>query len=139
MFISFLGNKDFSTSLFNLRSKNGFKTECKRLTKVSSPKQLLVLNHSSKSSELEKTSGSKKLSKAHNSCKLFWSGVPVNKRRFVVLISRTTKLNLDSSFLILKYLRKTSKFWKLEKIRLKVSIYRARHYCQNWKIGQNWK
>ena len=41
-------------------------------------------------SEELKTSGSKKLSKDHNSCKLFCSGVPVKRRRFWVLNSLTT-------------------------------------------------
>ena len=66
------------------------------------PKQLLVLNHSSKSPELEKTSGSKKFNKAHNSWRLFCKGVPVKSSLFLVLISLTIKLSLDSSFLILK-------------------------------------
>merc|ERR1711962_117672 len=101
MLVSFLGKRDFSTSAFKRRSKNGFSTPCKRFTKLSSPKQLFVLNHSSKSSELLNTSGSKKLSNAQSSCKLFCKGVPVKSNLFAVFISLTIKLNLDSSFLIL--------------------------------------
>lgn len=36
-----------------------------------------------------KTSGSRKLSRAHSSWRLFWRGVPVSSRRLVVLNSRT--------------------------------------------------
>merc|ERR1719167_611827 len=67
----------------------------------SSPRQELVLNHSSKASDELKTSGSRKLSRAHSSWRLFCSGVPVNSSLLVVLISRITRDSLLSSFLIL--------------------------------------
>jgi len=38
-----------------------------------------ALNHSSKFSTELKIVGSRKLSRAHSSCKLFWIGVPVNR------------------------------------------------------------
>ena len=47
-----------------------------------------------------KTSGNRKLRRAHNSCKLFCKGVPVSKRRLAVLNSRTISDNFDFSFLI---------------------------------------
>ena len=59
-----------------------------------------MLNHSSKSSEDENTSGSRKLSSAHSSCRLFCSGVPVMSRRDCVFISRTTPDSFEFSFLM---------------------------------------
>lgn len=38
-----------------------------------------IENHFSKSSQLEKTLGSKKLRRAHNSPRLFYNGVPVKR------------------------------------------------------------
>ena len=42
------------------------------------------VNHESKSAEEPKTSGSKKLSRAHSSCMLFCRGVPVMSKRFLL-------------------------------------------------------
>ena len=90
---SFLGLSRFSTSDLRRRSRKGRSTACSRSISELSPKQLLnrhhrrsiigrvgknkkktdllVLNHSSKSSDELKTSGSRKLSSAHSSCRLF--------------------------------------------------------------------
>uniref|UniRef100_A0A1A9ZGQ6 Uncharacterized protein n=1 Tax=Glossina pallidipes TaxID=7398 RepID=A0A1A9ZGQ6_GLOPL len=95
-----IGFNLFSTSDFKRLKRKGFSTACKRCIKASSPKHVLVLDHESKSSEELKTSGNKKFSRAHNSCKLFCKGVPVINKRFAVLNSRNISDNLDFSFFI---------------------------------------
>lgn len=69
---------------------------CSRLTSVSSPRQELTSNQESKSSDEAKTSGSKKFNSAHNSCRLFCSGVPVNSSRLVDLNVRTILDSLNN-------------------------------------------
>lgn len=84
-----------------LRSRKGRRTPWSRVTRFSFSATSAELNHESKSSAELNTSGSRKLSSAHSSCKLFWSGVPVSSRRFVDLNSRTTIDSFDFSFFIL--------------------------------------
>jgi hypothetical protein len=62
---------------------------------------LLALNHRSNSSEESNMSGRIKFNRLHSSCKLFWSGVPVNNSLKLVLRDLTTCDNMLSSFLIL--------------------------------------
>jgi len=121
-FNSFLGSNDFSTSALRRLRRKGFKTPWSLWTRESSPRQLkncisgkvvlnitsnyisthlLVLNHSSKSSELVKTSGSKKLRSAQSSWRLFCKGVPVISNLLADFISRIISESFDSSFFIL--------------------------------------
>lgn len=89
--VSFFGGRPRSTSAFKRRSKNGLRTlwswETTSASRAafcpsSSPSAAAPApNHSSKRSEEEKTSGSRKLSRAHSSWRLFCSGVPVMSRR----------------------------------------------------------
>lgn len=51
-------------------------TLCSWLTTSASESLSWTLNHSSNFSALENTSGSRKLSSAHSSCRLFCNGVP---------------------------------------------------------------
>lgn len=76
-----------STCFFNLRSKKGRRTLCKRLIMRRDSSSLIstfspeaakgALNHSSKFSIELKIEGRRKLSSDHSSGRLFWSGVPV--------------------------------------------------------------
>lgn len=88
---TFDGNSD-STSFFTLLNKNGLRTLCNLLiimsyssslipTSFSLPPILLkgIENHFSKSSQEGNTLGNKKFRSAHNSGRLFCSGVPVNR------------------------------------------------------------
>lgn len=90
-FSTFLGNS-VSTSLLTLLRRNGRNTWCSLSTIrccsswLSFIVSLLVLeigieNHFWKSSEQLKTFGRRKLSSAHSSLRLFWSGVPVSNSR----------------------------------------------------------
>lgn len=97
--VSFLGGRPRSTSALRRRSKKGRRTLCScdttsasRAALASSPPSppsaaapspgaAPAPNHSSNFSEDEKTSGSRKLSSAHSSCRLFCKGVPVMSRR----------------------------------------------------------
>ena len=104
--ISTFGGRLFSTSFLILLSRNGFRIRCScsmiDLLRFSLSASDMAssyypkLNHSSKSSELEKISGSRKLSKDQSSCKLFYRGVPVRsnlyrlsswRRRFEIWLS----------------------------------------------------
>lgn len=109
---STFGFKLFSTSFFILLSIKGLRilwsycTISVFLCSFSLSDNSAVLdpersNHSSKSSADVNTSGNKKFNKLHNSCKLFWRGVPV--RRSLNLESRVLSFweIWDSSFLIL--------------------------------------
>ncbi len=58
------------------------------------------LNSSSNLSAEAKTSGSRKLSRAQSSCKLFWSGVPVTNNRFSVFNNLTVFESCARSFLM---------------------------------------
>lgn len=84
------------------RRRKGRRTLCSRVTRPSLSATSCTLNQESKSSAELKTSGRRKLRRAHSSCRLFWRGVPVRRRRFVDLNSRTTIDSLDFSFLILQ-------------------------------------
>lgn len=94
--ISFFGSNECSTSALTRRSKNGRSTLCSCLTTASGSDVSFVLNHASKSSLPsapshlaphadpvrsthldENTSGKMKFNRAHSSCRLFCSGVPV--------------------------------------------------------------
>ena len=57
-------------------------------------------NQASKVSLSPKTSGSRKLSIAHSSCRSFCSGVPVISSRKCVANMRTTRESTDCSFLM---------------------------------------
>ena len=59
-----------------------------------------MMNHEECTSELLKMSGRRKLSRAHNSCRLFWRGVPVMSSRLDVLNSLTISDSFDFSFLM---------------------------------------
>lgn len=61
---------------------------------------LANVNHESKSSDEPNTSGSKKLSSAHSSCRLFCSGVPVTSRRFLLSRMRMICDSIEFSFLM---------------------------------------
>mmetsp|Transcript_37736 Transcript_37736/g.92529 ORF Transcript_37736/g.92529 Transcript_37736/m.92529 type:complete len:214 (+) Transcript_37736:337-978(+) len=97
--ISFFGGRSFSTSLFSRRSRNGRSTLCSFDTTACCCSASSKLNHSLKSSELENTSGSRKLSSAHSSCRLFCSGVPVISSRFCDSKMRSICDKLECSFL----------------------------------------
>ncbi len=98
--ISFLGRSDFSTSALTRRSRKGRSTLCSCCTTWSWFSSPLPLNHDSKSSELLKTSGRRKLSSDHSSMRLFCSGVPVIRRRERELKARTICESIESTFLI---------------------------------------
>lgn len=110
MCISIFGSNAFSTSRFMRLIMKGRKILCSclilsllrssisALVKVLSP---LRLNHSSKSSDDWKISGSKKLSRDHSSCKLFWRGVPVSNNLYLDFISLILRDVWLSSFFIL--------------------------------------
>ena len=98
-FVSVLGGSDRSTSALSRRSRNGRSTACSlRMTSWSAAAP--GLNHVSKSSDDAKMSGSRKLSSAHSSCRLFCSGVPVSSRRNSELSSRTRRASSEFSFLM---------------------------------------
>ena len=95
---SCFGGIDPSTSVLIRRSMNGLSslwsceiTSCSTFLSSRS-------NHESKSSDELKTSGRRKLSSAHSSCRLFWSGVPVISSRECVESERSTCASFDSSF-----------------------------------------
>jgi len=100
--ISFFGGSDFSTSALSRRSRNGRSTLCSCCTTstLSSP-SAPVPNHSSNCPALPNTSGSRKLSSAQSSCRLFCSGVPVMSNRNCVGIVRTILDSEEFGFLIL--------------------------------------
>lgn len=110
--ISIFGNRLFSTSLLILLSINGLSIlwSCfiislfLRSFSASDSSRLCLLlksNQSSKSSDDANISGSRKFIKLQSSCKLFWSGVPVNKRRYFDLSCLIRFEVWLSSFLIL--------------------------------------
>ena len=108
--ISIFGSSAFSTSRFIRRIMKGRKIRCNCLmtmllrssscASVKVPSDLRS-NHSSKSADDWKISGSKKLSRDHSSCKLFWRGVPVSSSRYLDFISLILLDVWLSSFLIL--------------------------------------
>ena len=111
MCISSLGSRLFSTSFLMRRSMKGLRILCScwimalfffsfSLSDKSWSLVPVRSNHSSKSSEDLKISGSRKLRRDHNSCKLFCKGVPVRRRRYFELIYRTLFEIWLSSFLI---------------------------------------
>ena len=75
-----------------------FRSSCSAFVRLTSD---LRSNHSSKSEDDWKISGSKKLSKDQSSCKLFWSGVPVSSSLYLDFISLILLDVWLSSFLIL--------------------------------------
>ena len=98
-FVSVLGGNVRSTSAFSRRSRNGRNTACSlRMTVWSAAAP--GLNHVSKSSAEAKMSGSRKLSSAHSSCRLFCSGVPVSSSRNSDESSRTRRASNEFSFLM---------------------------------------
>jgi hypothetical protein len=99
-FTSFFGGRSLATSVFTRRSMNGRSTVWSFLMTLSRLSSVFVLNHSSKSSELPNTSGSKKLSRAHSSWRLFCNGVPVTSTRNCVLKVRTVFDKDEFSFLM---------------------------------------
>mmetsp|Transcript_5328 Transcript_5328/g.16713 ORF Transcript_5328/g.16713 Transcript_5328/m.16713 type:complete len:238 (+) Transcript_5328:1963-2676(+) len=98
--ISFLGGRSPSTSPLTRRSKKGRSTLCSLLITSSSTSLSSRSNHSRHCSAEEKMSGSKKLSSAHSSCKLFCRGVPVISRRECDERLRSTCESRDCSFFI---------------------------------------
>ena len=110
--ISTFGLSYFSTSFFILLNKKGLKILwsysiifwffCSFYLSVkSSPSLSPRLNHSSKSLDDVKISGKRKFNKDHNSCKLFWRGVPVKSKRYLESICLNLYDIWDSSFLSL--------------------------------------
>ncbi len=99
-FVSFLGGNSLSTSTLTRRNMNGRRTVCRRLITFSVAAKSSVLNHESKEVEQSKTSGNKKLSKAHNSWRLFCKGVPVINNLKSVGSKRTNLAREEFSFLI---------------------------------------
>jgi len=110
MCISIFGSSAFSTSRFMRRIMKGriilcscfilwqFRSSSYALVRLSSA---LRSNHSSKSADDWKISGSKKLSKDQSSCKLFCSGVPVSSSLYLDFISLILFDVWLSSFFIL--------------------------------------
>mmetsp|Transcript_12033 Transcript_12033/g.28132 ORF Transcript_12033/g.28132 Transcript_12033/m.28132 type:complete len:201 (-) Transcript_12033:1709-2311(-) len=117
--VSVLGGRPFATSALSRRSINGRRILCSWLIIffLESSSSISKLNHSSNWSAEEKISGNKKLSNAHNSCRLFWRGVPVSSKRFAVEKLRTVVLNMLASFLrrcassIIRYFH--ANFWRV--------------------------
>lgn len=112
MCISILGNSDFSTSRLILLSMNGRRilwsyliTSLFLFSLSWSVRPSLALlprsNHSSKSSEEEKISGSKKFNRLHSSWRLFCRGVPVKSNLFFDFNYLILLDVWESSFLIL--------------------------------------
>mmetsp|Transcript_598 Transcript_598/g.2314 ORF Transcript_598/g.2314 Transcript_598/m.2314 type:complete len:290 (+) Transcript_598:1952-2821(+) len=99
--ISFFGGSDFSTSALSRRSRNGRSTLCSCCTTstLSSP-SAPVPNHSSNCPALPNTSGSRKLSKAQSSCRLFCNGVPVMSKRLLHANMRIVLDRREFSFLM---------------------------------------
>mmetsp|Transcript_11425 Transcript_11425/g.53116 ORF Transcript_11425/g.53116 Transcript_11425/m.53116 type:complete len:324 (+) Transcript_11425:3091-4062(+) len=87
------------------RRRKGLRTLCSCCTtsvvSLSPSSPVPVPNHSSNCPASPKTSGSKKLRSAHSSCRLFWSGVPVIRRRLLHANVRITMDRREFSFLIL--------------------------------------
>mmetsp|Transcript_13792 Transcript_13792/g.29115 ORF Transcript_13792/g.29115 Transcript_13792/m.29115 type:complete len:207 (+) Transcript_13792:3709-4329(+) len=99
--VSFFGGSAQATSFLTRRNMNGRRTVCNFRITFSCPSFPDMENHSSNCSESPNISGSRKFSRAHSSCRLFWRGVPVIKRRKPVLSNRTALLSEEFSFLIL--------------------------------------
>mmetsp|Transcript_22232 Transcript_22232/g.51141 ORF Transcript_22232/g.51141 Transcript_22232/m.51141 type:complete len:222 (-) Transcript_22232:1199-1864(-) len=95
---SVLGGSDPSTSVLTRRSKKGRSTLWSLLMTACSTCLSCRSNHESKSSDDEKTSGMRKLSSAHSSCRLFCIGVPVISSRECDENERSTCESFDSSF-----------------------------------------
>mmetsp|Transcript_5181 Transcript_5181/g.21328 ORF Transcript_5181/g.21328 Transcript_5181/m.21328 type:complete len:333 (+) Transcript_5181:1093-2091(+) len=95
------GGRSFSTSFLMRRNMKGRNTVWSFLTTFSlASSSASIENHDSKSVSEAKMSGSRKLSNAQSSLRLFWSGVPVMRRRNLVGMSRTTFERLDLGFLM---------------------------------------
>mmetsp|Transcript_19762 Transcript_19762/g.49900 ORF Transcript_19762/g.49900 Transcript_19762/m.49900 type:complete len:250 (+) Transcript_19762:1043-1792(+) len=90
-----------STSTLMRRSRKGLSTRCSWVITSCSTCLSLRSNHESKSSELVKTSGMRKLSSAHSSCRLFWMGVPVRSTRCAADMERAICARREFSFLSL--------------------------------------
>mmetsp|Transcript_19708 Transcript_19708/g.58648 ORF Transcript_19708/g.58648 Transcript_19708/m.58648 type:complete len:214 (-) Transcript_19708:276-917(-) len=82
------------------RSMKGRSTVCSFLTTLSLASSSPSENHFSKSASLWKMSGSRKLRSAQSSLRLFWSGVPVMRRRNCVGIVRTMRESDEFGFLM---------------------------------------
>merc|ERR1719248_87285 len=80
--VSVLGGMDLSTSALSLLKTKGLNNLCnwEIIVFLASSSSTSRSNHSSNWSDDAKTSGSKKLSKAQSSCKLFCNGVPVTSK-----------------------------------------------------------
>mmetsp|Transcript_15263 Transcript_15263/g.41105 ORF Transcript_15263/g.41105 Transcript_15263/m.41105 type:complete len:254 (-) Transcript_15263:161-922(-) len=98
--ISRLGGRLFSTSDLRRRSRKGRRILCSCSRMSPGAESPSMLNHWSKVSDSEKMSGSKKLSIAQSSCRLFWSGVPEMSMRKCVENMRTTFESTPCSFLM---------------------------------------
>mmetsp|Transcript_8914 Transcript_8914/g.21078 ORF Transcript_8914/g.21078 Transcript_8914/m.21078 type:complete len:201 (+) Transcript_8914:1674-2276(+) len=99
MLISVFWGRPFSTSALRRRRRKGRRMRCS--FPVTSSAFSEDSKNASKSSASANSSGSRKLSSAHSSCRLFCSGVPVSSKREWVLSSRTTSESCEFSFLIL--------------------------------------
>mmetsp|Transcript_8046 Transcript_8046/g.19964 ORF Transcript_8046/g.19964 Transcript_8046/m.19964 type:complete len:224 (-) Transcript_8046:664-1335(-) len=99
--ISFLGGRLFSTSALRRRRRKGRSTLCSCWTTstLASPSSPLP-NHSSNCPADPNTSGSRKFSSAHSSCRLFCSGVPVMSSRLLHANMRRVLDRHEFSFLI---------------------------------------
>ena len=100
--VSVLRGRSFSTSALSLLIMNGLNSRCNCSTNICvlSRSDDCKLNSSSKRSAEANTSGSRKLSRAQSSCKLFWSGVPVTNNRFSVFSNLTVFDSCARSFLM---------------------------------------
>ena len=97
-----MGGRPFATSTLSRRSMKGRSTRCSWVTifalASSSSEPEASENHVSKAAEEPNTSGSKKLSSAHSSCRLFCRGVPVMSRRCAAVKVRTMVAREEFSF-----------------------------------------
>mmetsp|Transcript_11440 Transcript_11440/g.23912 ORF Transcript_11440/g.23912 Transcript_11440/m.23912 type:complete len:217 (-) Transcript_11440:773-1423(-) len=98
--ISFFGGRPFSTSFFSRRSKKGRSTLWSCCTTSCWSLSPSILNQSSNCSLSWKSSGTRKLSSAHSSCRLFCRGVPVMSSRLLHFSVRSTTLSREFSFLM---------------------------------------
>mmetsp|Transcript_8051 Transcript_8051/g.17597 ORF Transcript_8051/g.17597 Transcript_8051/m.17597 type:complete len:217 (+) Transcript_8051:2062-2712(+) len=98
--VSDLGGRDFSTSALSLRSMKGLSSLCSWpiMRCLASWSSTSRLNQSSNWSEEANTSGSRKFSRAHSSCRLFCRGVPVSSSLCLVFSCRTVVENCEASF-----------------------------------------
>jgi hypothetical protein len=122
---SILSGSSLSTSFFRRRSRNGRSTLCRRLIISSASSSLSsilsavpelangVLNHSSNDLTLLKILGRAKLSKAHNSGRLFWRGFGLDQAypdRICTHLKRCTCQNetVTGGVILVKGLRKSA-------------------------------